>query len=160
MSDTEKPSSATGEKKSPDIPTILSVLAGMTEEQKKQRLAQWAEIRYFTPDEFDSSEVPGSGILMNIEFVKVLDKMRALCGFPFWLNSGVRTDKENKEVGGVDSSEHEEGNGVDIRADTGAKKFAIVGACYAFGIKRWGIGDRFVHVGFSYKKPQNVAWTY
>ena len=153
-------SSSTGGDRPQDKPTILSVLAAMTEDQKKKRLAQWAEIRHFTPDEFDSSDVPGSGLLMNLEFVKILDQMRSVCKFPFHVNSGVRSEAVNAEAGGVDSSEHTDGNGADIRAETGREKFLIVKSALDLGIKRIGVGKRFVHVGMSYSHPQNVVWTY
>ena len=150
----------TGGEKPQENSSIIAVLASMTEDQKKKRLAQWSEIRHFTPDEFDSSDLPGSGILMNVEFIKVLDKIRDKCSFPFHVNSGIRSEAVNAEVGGVDSSEHTQGNGADIRAETGGERFSIIKASLELGIKRIGVGKRFVHIGFSYKHPQSVVWTY
>lgn len=160
MSDTESQSQPISGERSHNTPTILSVLATMTEDQKKKRLIQWAEIKHFTPEEFDSSDLPGSGILMNLEFVKILDQMRDKCRFPFHVNSGIRSEAVNAEVGGVDSSEHTDGNGADIRAETGGEKFALVKSALDLGIKRIGVGKRFIHVGMSFKHPQSVVWTY
>jgi len=140
--------------------TLIGTLGSMTEEQKKKRLLQWDEIKYFKPEEFDSSDLPGSGILMNLEFVKLLDKGRHETNIPWNINSGIRSEAVNKEVGGVDSSEHEQGNGADVRADTGTQKFIIVKWALENGIKRIGVGNRFVHLGMSYKHPQNTLWTY
>ena len=116
--------------------------------------------QYFTYEEFDSPDEIGSGKRISMELVEILDQMRAECRFPFVIASGVRTLKHNAEVGGVDSSEHVDGQAVDIVCRTGAQRMAIVVAALKFGIRRIGIGSTFVHVGISVVLPQRVIWTY
>lgn len=130
----------------------------MTEEEKKTRLLKWAEVRHFTPEEFESPDAPGSGIHMNIEFIKLLDQGRAVTGFPWMINSGYRTLEHNVQVGGK-GPEHCQGNAVDIAAGS-LERFQIVKWAYSVGIKRIGIGKGFVHLGFSFELPQEVIWTY
>lgn len=130
----------------------------MTEADKKTRLLLWGEIRHFTPDEFDSPDEVGSGLNMNIEFVKLLDQGRSETGFPWTINSGVRTEKHNKKVGGK-GPEHCKGLAVDVAADS-HQAYKIIEWIYKVGIKRWGFGDGYVHIGFSFKLPQEVAWGY
>ena len=55
------------------------------------------ELRYFTFDEFDSPDYPGSGYkYMDREFVDCLDEARDIAGIQFKINSGYRTPKVNK----------------------------------------------------------------
>ena len=130
----------------------------MAEQDNKQKLASWAVIRHFTPDEFDSPDETGSGINMNLEFVKLLDQGRDKTGFPWHINSGYRTEKHNKEVGGV-GPEHCDGMAADIGANS-QEKFKIVQWAMSVGIKRIGIAKNYVHLGFSFNLPQEVIWTY
>ena len=49
-------------------------------------------MRYFTYDEFDSPDLPGSGEFMEQEFLDLLDDARDIAGVPFIINSGFRTE--------------------------------------------------------------------
>ena len=40
-------------------------------------------MKYFTYDEFDSPDVPGSGHQMRDEFLQKLDRARKISGVPF-----------------------------------------------------------------------------
>lgn len=133
----------------------------MTEEEKKTKLIKWGtEITHFLPQEFDSPDAPGSGLeFMNLEFVKILDKGRAATGFSWSINSGYRTEEHNKAVGGQ-GPEHCQGNAADIRTENGLQMMAIVKWAISVGINRIGIGNNYVHLGFSFNLPQNVMWTY
>jgi hypothetical protein len=132
----------------------------MTEEEKKQRAIAWAEIRHFSWEEFSSPDDATSGLLMNLEFVRLLDKGRAATGFPWHINSGYRTSAHNLKVGGKAPSEHLSGNGVDVAVGNGAERMAIVKWALTAGIKRIGIAKGFVHLGMSFDLPQDVIWVY
>jgi hypothetical protein len=52
---------------------------------------------------------------INIELIIALEKLRELVGRPIIITSGYRCPKHNKEVGGVEHSQHTLGNAVDIK---------------------------------------------
>lgn len=58
----------------------------------------WSTVRNFKPHEFDSSDAPGSGHLMNHEFVKFLDDVRDFYGSPIIISNGYRTKKKNASI--------------------------------------------------------------
>lgn len=71
--------------------------------------------KYFTYEEFDSPDIPGSGKQeINQELVKVLDKVREDYGKPMRVNSAYRSNEHNAKVGGVKNSQHRLGNAADI----------------------------------------------
>ena len=74
----------------------------------------WNEIRFFKPEEFESPDIPGSGIKMNKRIIKALDYARNQVGLPFHINSGYRSEKHNRDVGGVSNSQHKLGNAADV----------------------------------------------
>jgi|SRR3990172_6284661 len=127
---------------------------------------QWATIRFFRPNEFDSPDAPDSGKEMQFAFIQLLDTARAYASIPFFINSGIRTPAHNAEVGGVDSSAHENGWAADIlvagrtSGSTSRSRWRVVSAAFAAGITRIGIGRTFVHLDTDPSKPQNVIWLY
>lgn len=120
----------------------------------------WEQIKHFKHSEFDSPDLADSGINMNIEFIKMIDQLREICGFPFKINSGYRTEEYNKIVGGVDSSAHEKGVACDISVSNGREKYDIIRAAIELGFTRIGIGKTFVHLDMDFDLPQRVIWTY
>jgi hypothetical protein len=120
---------------------------------------------HFKESEFDSPDDPGSGRHIDSKLVNRLDMMREFCGFPFHINSGVRTKQHNAEVGGKDNSEHliqidGLAHAVDIACPDSAKRYLMIQAALKYGIRRIGIGDNFIHFGNWYQHPQDVIWTY
>ena len=59
------------------------------------------EYKYFKTEEFDSPDLPGSGQLMQEDFMYKLDKAREIAGIGFKINSGMRTVSHNAKVGKV-----------------------------------------------------------
>jgi uncharacterized protein YcbK (DUF882 family) len=117
-------------------------------------------MRYFTLDEFDSPDLPGSGAFMHQEFLELLDDARDLAGVPFVINSGFRTEAHNRAVGGKETSSHLSGWAADIRATTSNRRYLVVAALTAVGFTRIGCADSFVHVDMDPTKAQNVMWLY
>ena len=120
----------------------------------------WVDIEFFKVFEFDSPDMPGSGVNMNMAFVRKLDLLRKACGFPLVILSGFRTATHNAEVGGVDGSAHELGHAVDIKAIEAGKRFRILQEAFKLGFRRVGQGSGFIHIDDDITKPQDVCWTY
>ena len=81
------------------------------------------ELRYFTFDEFDSPDYPGSGYkYMDREFVACLDEARDIAGIQFEILSGYRTQKVNNELNGVTASSHIIANATTIKYSNNVKR--------------------------------------
>ena len=99
-------------------------------------------------------------VRMDGEFLKTLDMLREICGFPFRITSGYRCEKHNKEIGGVKDSAHVKGLAVDIAVGSSSQRYEIVENGIGLGIGRYGLAKSFVHIDIDPSKPQNVIWTY
>ena len=117
-------------------------------------------MRYFTRDEFDSPDLPGSGAQMQPEFLQKLDEARHIAGVPFIINSGVRSQAWNQRVNGSKGSSHLTGWAADIQATTSNRRYLVLSALIRVGFRRIGIADTFIHVDMDPDKPQNVSWLY
>ncbi len=116
------------------------------------------QMRHFKISEFDSPDLPGSGINMKLKFLQMLDESRERAGIRFDLGSGYRTIAHNSSVGGVKDSAHTRGWAADISARTLEQKIKIVRAARSVGFNRFGIYDTFIHLDCDPAKSANVAW--
>jgi uncharacterized protein YcbK (DUF882 family) len=121
---------------------------------------QWQRVKFFKPAEFDSKDKAGTGKDMNAEFVYRLDMLRMLCGFPLIINSGYRTPKHNKAVGGKPSSAHLKGLAADIQVSDSRQRFQLKRLAHMLGFRRIGNGATFVHLDLDESLPQDVEWNY
>lgn len=103
----------------------------------------WNRYEHFSSDEFDHPDK------MDPNFLRKLDIARELAGRPFILTSDLRPDER---------SAHSSGTAVDIRASSGAERWAIVMAALRAGFTRIGIYDRHLHLDDDPEKPSNVLW--
>lgn len=117
-------------------------------------------IKHFKAFEFDSPDAPGSGLLMNQEFVERLDKMRDSMGMPLTVVSGFRTAAHNVSVGGEPNSAHLRGYAADFAAIGSSSRSAIIIAAVKAGFTRIGIGSSFLHIDADPTLPQCVLWLY
>ena len=117
-------------------------------------------MKNFNISEFDSPDSPGSGQLMDSDFLELLDKARHIAGIPFHINSAYRTTRRNMEVGGKIDSAHLKGLAVDIRAKDSRTRFIILNALISVGFNRIGIANTFIHVDKDLSKDKNVYWVY
>ena len=86
-------------------------------------------------------------VLISKILVQILEKLRQKIGEEIYINSGFRTPKHNKTVGGAILSYHQYGMAADIRAKTKTPKelYQILNEM----LKGWGgleLHDTFVHV--------------
>lgn len=94
------------------------------------------------------------------ELVSILDLIRGDAGIPFIIESGKRTQEENKTVGGATNSAHLTGEAVDIRCLTSENRYKIITSAIKHGINRIGIGSNYIHLDISKTLPQNMVWHY
>lgn len=113
-------------------------------------------IKYFRPSEFDSPDQPGSGHGMNYDFVWVLDKVRYRIKRPIRINSGVRTKKHNKFVGGTIDSSHLTGNGSDIHCPDNEFRYEFIFFAIYYGITRLIIHENYIHADNDPDKPNPI----
>ncbi len=118
------------------------------------------EYEHFDAYEFDSPDKPGSADMMEQSFVDKLHEARVEANIPFVINSGFRTGRYNKKIGGVLNSSHTVGYAADIACSNSRDRYAIVKALLKVGFIRIGIADTFIHVDSDPGKPQRVIWTY
>jgi len=120
----------------------------------------WIPLKYFTADELDSPDAPGTGEQMDSTFMLKLDQLRLMCGFPFIITSGFRTPLHNKKVGGVTDSAHTRGIGVDIETRGSEHRYKLVSNALMIGFQRIGIARTYTHIDDDKTKPEGVIWLY
>ncbi len=120
----------------------------------------WENISYFTSEEFDSPDLPGSGEDMDEDFVSMLDEARKVAGTSFVVTSGMRSPAHNRKVGGVEGSSHLVGHAADIACSSSNPRERIVSSLVKAGFNRIGIADTFIHCDNDPDKAQNVIWLY
>lgn len=118
------------------------------------------DLIHFNYEEFDSPDLPNSGINMDDNFLRLLDKARGIANTSFRITSGYRTEARNEAVGGVPNSSHLRGYAADIAATDSLSRFKIVSALLEAGLTRIGIANTFIHVDADPDKSPNVIWTY
>lgn len=121
--------------------------------------------KYFELSEFDSPDIPGSGMFMNPDFLNKLARARDIAAVPFTINSGYRTLAYNRGliargIPASPNSSHILGIAVDISCRTDRMRSAIVSALLLVGFTRIGIGKTFIHVDSDANKTQDVIWMY
>jgi uncharacterized protein YcbK (DUF882 family) len=124
-------------------------------------------MRYFTLEEFDSPDLPGSGEFMSQDFIDLLEKARERAGVPFVITSGYRTQEhteylKSKGYKVSKDSAHRLGLAADIKCTTSAHRYKIVEALLYVGINRIGVGRSFIHADLDNRKhkPIEVIWNY
>jgi len=117
-------------------------------------------MKWFNYSEFDSPDEPGSGNLMDIDFLEMLDHARNVAGIPFTITSGYRSEDWNAHVGGKKDSSHLKGVAADISCTTSRDRFIIITSLLEAGFDRIGIGPDFIHVDCDWEKHAALVWNY
>jgi len=123
------------------------------------------DLKYFKINEFDSPDLPGSGINMCRDTLEMLDVARGIARIPFKINSGFRTEAQNRRIyermgKKPIRSAHLEGKAVDIAIKSSRERFKILSALLEAGFTRIGISESFIHADSSETKSSHVIWTY
>lgn len=125
------------------------------------------EAQYFQSYEY---ECPCCGLNnMQPDFLRQLDLLRVLCGFPLVLSSGCRCPMHNKLVGGGVYSAHLEGVAVDILCSHD-KAWQILNQALLVGFAGIGVQQhgpkesRILHIDqarhIDNKRPRPTVWSY
>lgn len=119
----------------------------------------WDKILYFHPREFDSPDLPGSGMLMDATLVRMLDDARGLAGIPFKISSGYRTAVQNVMVGGRPLSAHLTWEAADVVAIRPETRFKVLKALFDVGFERVEVAPRHIHVDVKHDDahPSGIA---
>lgn len=97
---------------------------------------------YFSTDEL---KCPCCGAQnMDPTFMDKLNRAREIARFAFYVNSGFRCTKHNRERRST-STNHTRGLAVDLRCDISSNRFAIVEALFRVGMLGIGIAPTFIH---------------
>ena len=110
----------------------------------------WDDIRYFTREEFKckcgGKFCDGYPVDIDMNMVKIADKIRAKIGKPITINSGLRCKTHNANVGGVSNSQHLLGKAADLGCPAGCTPTQmasiaeeIMGDTGGIGTYSWGI---------------------
>jgi len=86
---------------------------------------------------------------MDTYLLEVLETIRDECGFPLRVTSGFRCEKHNQELkGSSPKSQHFLGKAVDIDTSrlSAEMKYKLAEAPLVFGIRGFGVYDRFFHL--------------
>lgn len=104
--------------------------------------------RYFKPEEI---------IGLHPDLCAMLDLARGRAGVPFRILSGLRTEEQNKRVGGAINSTHLRGLAADLFADDRIR-YSVVKALIYIGFRRIEVSkDNHIHcdIGLAPEYPQN-----
>jgi len=100
-------------------------------------------------------------LIIDLDFIKRLQKIRTRAGIPLSITSGYRCPVANQNAGGKSKSAHMLGKGVDIYCTHSYQRFLIVEAAIHFGFKRIGLGENFVHIDSADDQlPTPRLWLY
>ena len=109
----------------------------------------WDEIKYFKKQEFAckcEKYCNGYPAEIDMNMVKIADKIRNRIGKPITINSGLRCKTHNANVGGVSNSQHLLGNAADLGCPSGCTPTQmasiaeeIMGDTGGIGTYSWGI---------------------
>lgn len=112
--------------------------------------------KYFDIKDFDCQET-GNNEMSNA-FIRRLDALREVCGFPFYISSGYRDPTHSIEKAKKVPGKHSEGIAADIVVNGGAQRRQIVVHATAMGFGGVGVAKTFVHVDTRDTTP--VLWCY
>ena len=114
-----------------------------------------SDFKYFKLTDFDCQETGENA--MDIEFIKTLDHLREICGFPFIVTSGFRSESHSAEKKKLKGGTHTMGIAADIKVSGGAQRMAVVRHASALGMSV-GVAKTFVHVDT--RTTEQMCWSY
>jgi|TARA_Y100000015_G_C2378438_1_gene83753 uncharacterized protein YcbK (DUF882 family) len=144
------------------VKTIKKSTEDKVDKMEIDRHIKYPAMKYFTYDEFSSPDLIDSGYRMDPVFLLMLERAREIAEVPFIINSGYRTIKHNKKVGGVVDSSHTKipCRACDIKITNSRQRSTIIRSLISAGFNRIGVAKNFIHVDNDTDKSPFVIWTY
>jgi uncharacterized protein YcbK (DUF882 family) len=118
----------------------------------------WENVEHFSPEEFDSPDKEGSGRMMNIYLIFLLEEIRKRINLPIKITSGYRTIEHNRKVNGDFDSSHLKGLAADIYCENNVYRYLILQYALLLRVKRIGIYKKHIHIDIDKSKQQFVFW--
>ncbi len=124
------------------------------------------ELKYFKTDELTCQHCGAVGI--NPTFIKKIDDLRDLLGFPFKISSAYRCPQHPIEMKKNSVGAHQRGRAIDIRVH-GERAIKLIEAGIAAGMQGIGVSQkgsvstRFIHLDDltnEEKSPRPWIWSY
>lgn len=112
---------------------------------------------YFTRQEFKACSPACNLDDMQPDFLRMLDRLRELCGFSLHLNSAYRSKEYDLKKGRSGFSMHTLGRAVDIRCIDAYRRYQICSNAVLLGFNGIGVGSGFVHLD---NRDGPRMWTY
>jgi len=137
---------------------------------------QMARLNWERYPDFSEHEFADGGPHMNHDFMSKLQTARSICRelckeagvseVIFSINTGSRSEDNNRQVGGKPDSTHLYGRACDINADSSRDRYFIVKSLLLAGFTRIGIykdDETYIHVDNGEQveeteDPANVLW--
>lgn len=118
-------------------------------------------MNYFSDDELKCSHC--GELVFDEEFRRLLNSVRANCGFALPVSSGYRCHHHPIEAAKSKPGTHALGKAVDI-AVSGDKAFTLIKVAMDLGIQRIGVQQvgtaRFIHLDVCSELPSPTVWSY
>ena len=108
-----------------------------------------SDYKYFKVEDFNCQETGENE--MHPEFIKKLDHLREICGFPFIITSGYRSPNHSLERSKPNGGgSHTKGIAADIRASGGSERYQIQKHAYAFVFDTFQSHQKLVCIRFRF----------
>jgi len=118
-------------------------------------------MNYFSDDELKCKHC--GGLVFDDGFRRLLNVIRADCGFALPVASGYRCPEHPIEVAKEEPGAHTAGKAVDI-AVSGEKALRLIEVALQHGVKRVGVSQkgshRFIHLDVDTDLPSPAIWSY
>jgi len=118
---------------------------------------------FFKMEEFSCrcsyAECEESNQFMDERFLELIFKVRAQLDFPFYVTSGFRCVKHNRDVGGAKNSYHTKGLAVDIAMYNDYDRYELLEQLMAHGLSAI-IYKSFVHIELRPGQPKLLRGSY
>lgn len=114
-------------------------------------------MNYFQPKELECKCGCGRNNFSDV-LLKFINQIREYINKPLIVKSACRCDSHNEAVGGVMTSDHIPGEGVDLECLDSRTRFNIIFKAMMLGCVRIGVYDWGIHLGINVDNPQRVLW--
>jgi len=117
------------------------------------------ETCHFKESDWQGCIPPCQSSDLSSELIDRLEYARALCGFPFKVNSAYRSVDYEHNQGRSGTSSHCRGLAVDISCYDSERRYVLLQNLLRAGFNRLGVATTYIHADIDRTKPSCV-WLY